>query len=288
MTVRFGSLLVLIAVTLFGCAAPVHTFLPVHLAAEEPLPPALADSPLFKVPARQVPVLLYHDLAPEGAAGNGATISVAEFERQMAWLAAHGYTPISSAELLAWLDGKGYLPERPVQIHFDDGYLSNYTHALPIMQKHGMRGVLFLVSAYPDNPDAPGMLSWAQVKEMAHAGTFEVQGHTHDGHGRTEGLPHLISWNADQIRSDYRTMAAQLSAAGLPAPTLFAYPFGGYDAETVSALRAEQVRAAFTVQRGYVKQGDDPFLLKRLIVWPGLSECQFAGLVTEKPNCVKS
>lgn len=285
MRVRLGALLILAATALLGCAVPVHTVLPVPVAADHPLPSIMTDSALFYVPARQVPVLLYHDLAPGATGGNGATIDVAEFERQMAWLATNGYTPVSSAELLAWVEGKGQLPERPVQIHFDDGYLSNYTYALPIMQKHSIRGLLFLVSAFPENPEAPGMVSWAQVQEMAMSGTFEVHGHTHDGHHRSEGVPRLIGWNADQIRSDYRTMVEQMSAAGLPKPSVFAYPFGGHDEETVSALQAEEVRAAFTVQRGYVQPGDDPFRLKRLIVWPGLSECQFAELVTGAAAC---
>lgn len=252
---------------------------------QPPVPAAVtqepANHPLQPAePPTQVPVLLYHDLVPGARGGNGTTVDLAEFASQMAWLAENGYNPVSSADLLAWLQGKGQLPPRPVQIHFDDGYRSNYELALPLMQKHGMRGVLFLVSAFADDP---GMLSWAEVREMQDA--FEIQGHTHAGHDRTDGKPNLIAWSDRQIREDFRGMVRQFTAAGLPAPAAFSYPYGAYDAEVIAALRSEGVALAFTVEHGYVRRTDDPFRLKRLIVWPGLSECQFAALVTGRKGC---
>ncbi|HWI61502.1 MAG TPA: polysaccharide deacetylase family protein [Symbiobacteriaceae bacterium] len=249
-------------------------------AASEQKPPVL--QPKLVEPPAQIPVLLYHDLAHGAKGGNGATVDVAEFEWQMDWLAQNGFTPVTTAELLAWLQGKGQLPPRPVAIQFDDGYRSNYTHALPIMKKHGMKGVLFLVSGFPGEE---GMVTWAQVKEMAASGSLEIQGHAHAGHGKTGTAANLVAWDTEQIRADYRAMAESFAGAGLAAPVSFAYPFGAHDDETVAALRAEGVRAAFTVNHGYVRRGDDPFRLKRLIVWPGMSTCQFAGLVRGEQTC---
>lgn len=313
------SLLGVLILVLSGCsirtAAPAARFaeLPVQTSQPAPLNPAPEREPRIPtrsaevVPARppaaatgqrppaiqprrsdppaQIPVLLYHDLAPGARGGNGVTVDVAEFEQQMAWLAQNGYTPVSTADLLAWLHGKGQLPPRPVQIQFDDGYRSNFTYALPIMKKHGMKAALFLVSGFPDELGGDAFVSWAQVKAMAASGVFEIQGHTHAGHSKTGTVANLVAWDSDRIRADYRTMAERFADAGLPAPRTFAYPFGAHDDETVSALRAEGAEAAFTVQHGYVRRGDDPFRLKRLIVWPGMSGCQFAGLVQAEAAC---
>lgn len=247
-----------------------------HQPPAQRLEPRRADQPL------QVPVLLYHDLAPGARGGNGVIIDVAEFEWQMAWLAQNGYTPVSSAALTAWLQGKGKLPPRPVQIQFDDGYRSNYTYALPIMQKHGMRGIIFLVTGFPEDQ---GFLTGAQIREMKASGLFEFHGHGHEGHGTTAGVANLVAWDARQIRSDYRAMLDRFAGAGLPAPTAYAYPFGAHDDEAVSALRSEGVTAGFTVQPGYVRSGDDPLRLKRQIIWPGITPCRFADLVRGEANC---
>lgn len=40
------------------------------------------------------------------------------------------------------------LPARPACITFDDGYANNLTHALPILQKHGLHATFFIATAY--------------------------------------------------------------------------------------------------------------------------------------------
>ena len=87
-------------------------------ASPAPLPAAEDDV--------KVLVLNYHMV-------NTMFISLAiepeDFEWQMKYLVDHGYHSITLDELYAFLEGKGTLPERPVLITFDDGYVDNYTNA---------------------------------------------------------------------------------------------------------------------------------------------------------------
>ncbi len=243
-----------------------------------------ATLPAVRQGASQVPVLLYHHLDPGSRGENGAVISAAEFEGQMAWLGEHGYTAITTGELRAWLLGVAELPPKPVLITFDDGYQSNYQHAYPILQQHGMKATIFVVTAKAGGREGDLQhLSWAEMREMVSAGVVEVQAHTHDGHRQEGGRPALITWDGAAIRSDLRTLQHSLSAAQLPVASAYAYPFGAYDTETVASLREEGITTAFTVEKGFVRQGDDPMRLKRLIVFPGATACTFGELVSGRP-----
>ncbi|MFN8373163.1 MAG: polysaccharide deacetylase family protein [Anaerolineae bacterium] len=44
------------------------------------------------------------------------------------------------------------LPERPLLITFDDGYLDNYQNAYPILKKRRVSAVIFLVSSGMEDP----------------------------------------------------------------------------------------------------------------------------------------
>jgi len=60
------------------------------------------------------------------------------------------------------------------QVTFDDGHVSNYYHALPLLQKCGVRAIFFVsvghIGARHD------FMSWQQLEEVAHMG-HEVQSH---------------------------------------------------------------------------------------------------------------
>ncbi len=71
-----------------------------------------------------------------------------------------------------WKHG-GPLPRKPVVISFDDGYLSHYTHAKPVLRKLGWPGVLFLEI----KSIGPGGLTEHQIRSLMHAG-WEIDSHT--------------------------------------------------------------------------------------------------------------
>jgi peptidoglycan/xylan/chitin deacetylase (PgdA/CDA1 family) len=57
---------------------------------------------------------------------------------------------------------------------FDDGHVSNFRFALPLLTKHAVTGVFFAVGSYIGNRS--DYLTWEQLKELASRG-HEVQSH---------------------------------------------------------------------------------------------------------------
>jgi hypothetical protein len=77
---------------------------------------------------------------------NVADATPAQFRRWMEQIGSIA-TPVTIADLCDGLHGKP-LPKNPVLITFDDGYLSNYTTALPILQSLGMPATFFIATDY--------------------------------------------------------------------------------------------------------------------------------------------
>ena len=83
------------------------------------------------VEGSKILVLNYHQVDNKN---NPLAVHVADFEAQMKYLADSGCVTITPDELYAGLNGEIDLPEKPVLITFDDGYIDNYTNAFPILK----------------------------------------------------------------------------------------------------------------------------------------------------------
>ncbi len=214
-------------------------------------------------PPSGIPVLNYHQI--NDVDENLLTVSTTEFETQMTWLEENGYHTITPAELVNALEGHGSLPDRPVLITFDDGYIDNYTCAFPILKKHGMKATIFIISEYVGM--YPNYLTWEQLLEMQLHG-IEFGSHTVDHNVLTE-----LSLNSviHELADSKRTLETQLGHR----VEYLAYPCG-YTNETIKARAAEAgYRAAFTVELGNTLPGDDLYALNRVPIFGAMPHTMF-------------
>lgn len=135
-----------------------------------------------------LPVLMYHHVVEEGEVGD-ITIAADTLEQHMAALAEAGYHAVSVEELVDYVYHGGTLPDKSVLITFDDGYASNYQLALPILERYGMKGVVFAIGVsvgrefYKDTGHAmTPHFGWEEAREMVASGVLDVQSHTWDMH----------------------------------------------------------------------------------------------------------
>ena len=133
-------------------------------------------------------VLSYHSISDRRQ--DGLAVKVSDFDAQMAWLQHKGYRSVTLADFFKYEFKRG---ELIVIITFDDGYMDNYTMALPVLKRYGFVGTIFLVTDYVntdllyywdvskltsrDNVSLYQVLTWDQVFEMADYG-FEFGSHT--------------------------------------------------------------------------------------------------------------
>jgi peptidoglycan/xylan/chitin deacetylase (PgdA/CDA1 family) len=135
---------------------------------------------------KALPVLLYHDLS---YAADGAVVTPESFLRDMLALKDNGYTAVSFAEVRDYAERGAKLPEKPVVISFDDGYMSNYTIAYETLKQLDMKGVVNVIgvsvgkSAYKDTsqPIIPHF-GYNEAREMYASGVMDFQSHSYAMH----------------------------------------------------------------------------------------------------------
>lgn len=218
----------------------------------------------------QVPVLMYHHLDQEG--NDDIVITPELFEEHMAALAQAGYTAVFPDELAAYVNEGKELPDKPVVITFDDGYLSNYEYAWPILQKYGMKATIFVIGStigdtehykdtdYPITPH----FSAEQGAEMVASGVISLQSHTYDMHQwgpyeDTDQPRENILPLEGESEEDYRNaLSADCQAirqvlqeeTGEENVHVMAYPSGQFDTLSQVTLLENGFDITFTTQVG--------------------------------------
>jgi len=202
-----------------------------------------------------VPILMYHvvSAAQPGAPYPDLYTPKPVFAAQMKALAKRGYHGVTLAQVDDYWRHGYALPAKPIVISFDDGYLSHYTHALPVLKALGWHGVLNLEI----NNVRPGDLTASQVRALIDAG-WEVDSHT-------VTHPDLTTVSDSQLRQELVGSRAYLRKHfGVPAD-FFCYPAGRFDSRVVAAVKAAGYRAATTTEPGLASP-KLPFTLNRIRV----------------------
>jgi len=200
-----------------------------------------------------VPILMYHVLGVPSASAPYPDLFVkpSDLAGQMQWLAQRGYHAVTLGQVFRYWRSGVALPAKPIVISFDDGYLSDYTVAMPTLRRHGWAGVLNLIV---DNV-RPGDLTALQVRRLIAAG-WEIDSHTVT-HADVTTLDQAgLQREIGQARTDLRRMFHQ-------PVDFFCYPAGQYDAAAIAEVRAADYLGATTVNPGLATPAH-PFTLNRI------------------------
>jgi hypothetical protein len=203
----------------------------------------------------KVPILEYHAISvpPSSASLPELFTSTGDFTAQLEYMKSQGYEAITLDQLFAGWSGKAPIPEKPVVVSMDDGYLTQYTHALPALQKLAWPGVLNLKLQSLD----PGQeLTPTMIKKMIAAG-WEIDDHTITHPDVTTLSPAALQHEV----GDSRTMLQK--QFGIPVD-FFCYPAGKFNDAAIAGLKRDGYTGATTEINGFASSSGDPFKLPRV------------------------
>lgn len=234
------------------------------------------------VPARaaeesyELPILMYHQVKHKNS-GKDA-IQPWELEADLQYLAEEGYTTVTMADILSYVDEGKPLPEKAVMLTFDDGYWNNYLYVLPLLKEYNAKIVLSVIGKDTDdftqyhstNVDHAKM-TWDQIAEMAESGLVELQHHTYNLHDNTgfrvgcargrgesdEDYIRVLTEDTLRLQEDIHRRTGH-------SPTTLTYPYGKSSPLTDSILAELGFRATLSCDYGVNRITRDPDCLWQL------------------------
>ncbi|WP_186759615.1 polysaccharide deacetylase family protein [Planococcus sp. CPCC 101016] len=206
----------------------------------------------------EIPVVNYHVISHNPDPNNLYQYSVEEFEEQMVYLKENGYRSLTLRQYFRILDGKAAMPAKPILITFDDSTSDFYPNAFPILDKYDLKATQFTVSDWVND-------SWSMTAEeitTVMKNGIDIQNHT----ATHPSLDHL---SYDQQYDEINDATAALNSLTGKRINVFAYPYGAYNADTLSVLENLGFKGAFTIEGGISTDKDNRYELPRFMILNG-------------------
>ena len=212
-----------------------------------------------------VPIIMYHGVLDDPSREGQYIISPAQLEADLQTICDNGYTTVTMAELIAYVDNGTPLPDKPIMLTFDDGYYNNYLYADPLLERFGMKAVISPVCKWTEvYSDTPGQsdhalyshVTWEELRAMTESGRWEIQNHSYDMHyceaGKRKGTLRRASETVQEyetaLRTDLTTAHQQFTALAGVTPTTFTYPYGAMCDEALPIIKELGFRATLTCE----------------------------------------
>lgn len=192
-----------------------------------------------------IPILEYHAFTNDKSKVS-ETICLGEtFESQIKALKELGYNAVFYQDLIEYVYGNGKLPDNPVVISMDDGYLDNLSIAAPILEKYGFKAQISVVGVsigkdkYKDtNQDMIPHFDLLAAKEYVDKGILDIQSHSYDMHELlSSGARDGVLRNAGETEENYVLALKEdftKSKEGIESVlgntcNVYTYPYGFHD-----------------------------------------------------------
>ena len=212
----------------------VQLFLALLYPAPAPAVPASAPASGVALPA-----VMYHSLLRDSARAGDYVLSPQTLEEDILFLKERGYVPVTVSQAASYVLYGTPLPEKPILLTLDDGFLNNLTYLPDILQRTDACVTVAVVGQYTEqytlNPDPNpnyAYLTWEDVRALYDTGRVEIACHSWAFHNLSprRGASQLQGESDEQYRqallSDTsRLQNTLLERCGLTC-SVYAYPFG--------------------------------------------------------------
>lgn len=214
--------------------------------------------PVKKDPGYHIPILMYHQIGENPRLDEyGRFVTAKNFEEQMKYLKAAGYTPIHFDEIHNIKNIK-----KPIIITFDDGYENNiiaYNILKDLRDKtFKPKATFFIVGSEIDKND---YLSLEQLKEISDSGIISLQSHTMTHPFFNDS----VSTGNIDLKKEIKDSKSLLEEITGKKVTAIAYPYGSYNDTVINEVK-KYYDFAVTTKPGIANTNDSQYELPRVRV----------------------
>ena len=209
------------------------------------------DSAAIEANTVKIPIVMYHHILKQPHSWGNYVISPEDLEGDIQYIQSKGYQTVFIQDLINFVNDGVPLPEKPIILSFDDGQLSNYAYAYPLLQQYHMKAVISVVGSYTDrytqlNDEVVdyAYLQWKHIQELEESGYVEFQNHSYDLHKNENGRKG-VQRKAGESKESYQKMLTEdvmkvqqgFIDHGCKPPTTFTYPFGAGSGDAIAILK---------------------------------------------------
>ena len=166
----------------------------------------------------ELPIIMYHHITENINKTGKYTVHTEEFRNDLDYIRENGYTTITVAELIDYVNNEEALPGKPIMITFDDGFESFYNLAYPLLKERSMKSVVSVIGKvtekYSESEDHNinySNLTFAQINNLIAEGLTEIQNHSYNMHLSEQGQRKGLSKLKNESNEDYRKARIQKS-----------------------------------------------------------------------------
>ncbi|MDD3364830.1 MAG: polysaccharide deacetylase family protein [Syntrophomonas sp.] len=208
-----------------------------------------------------VPILMYHEI---GDGPSSLYVSEKNFRAQMHYLRSNGYKIVTMTQAREMLANK-QIPPKVAVITFDDGYVSIYNRAWPILEECAFPATVYVCSSFPG---LYNYLTWDHIK-ILHSGGVEIGSHSHTHPALNTVSPTAL---AQEVVGSKQILEQKLGTK----IDSFCYPCGAYNENIPAVIKKAGYTSAVTVNFRKATSQDDLYLLPRIRVFKADTISSFA------------
>ena len=145
------------------------------------------------------------------------------------------------------------LNTRKILLTIDDGYLSFYENAWPILKNKKIPFILFISTR---EVGKNGYMNWKQINEISKEDFVEIGNHSHTHE-------YLVDQNIETIEKDITTSIKIFKKKMGQNSKFFSYPFGEYNLKFKELIKSLGFKYAFGQHSGVIDFTKDNFELPR-------------------------
>ncbi|MDA1075931.1 MAG: polysaccharide deacetylase family protein [Proteobacteria bacterium] len=197
-------------------------------------------------------ILIYHHVDATTPASTSVTPE--RFDRHLEILESGGFNVIGLEQIFSAIRNGKDLPEKAIAITFDDAYESVYRTAWPKLEQRKWPFSVFVSTESIDLGHKPYM-NWAELKSMARSGV-EIGNHGHKHDYALQAQPgESDHQRLQRFRANIEKAQALIIEHIGVTPTVYAYPYGEYDAASEAVVASLEFNAVGQ-QSGVYYAGD--------------------------------